>query len=222
MESNIRVLLVFVPFYDNVPHRMKLRFRAGMTVDELMGQIQRQLEAESAKEVKYPLVSSQYVAMLFDPRDNALVPFERSSLELQTSCSKVLLHRRPITEPVVGKPSAETTDVGVGRTCNTSGELAPVPQIVSSTAQSVERERLQRSTSTMLHIVGMVVSELALQTSSDCALTEKTWPDMVAWALDKEDVAPDALDPTVVDQFKRTLLTALSRGQKNRGDAHDS
>lgn len=220
--DTIRSILVFVPFYDTVPHQMKLRFRSGMPSDELMGQIQRQLEgnSEAAKEVKFPLESSRYVALLFDPRDNVLVPFERSTLELQSACTKVLLHRRQEEDDLkLGR--TESLDSSVVRVGSAGvaipNKVAPLPAVACESSRSLERERFERSNATMLHIVGQVLSELALRTNSNCELTDKTWPAMLAWAMEKEHTSMETLDPTVVDQFKKTLLSSLSRGERIRG-----
>lgn len=206
---------------------MRLRFREGMPSDEFMGQIQRQLEEESAQEVKYPIEPAHYVALLFDPRDNVLVPFERSSYTLQSTCSKVLLHYRqeqqPYSSPSSSSLQTRCTAISGDSEGISSKECALMKMEdvesnnVGAAARTIERERIDKSTATMLHIVGLLISELSFKCKSDCELTERSWPAMMTLALDKEHTKLEELDPTIVDQFKKTILSSISRGQKIRG-----
>lgn len=218
MESSVQTFLVFVPFYDNVPHSMRLRLREGMPSDELLGQIERQLEAENASEVKVPLSPALYVPLLFHPVDNAFLPFEGSTYDVQVSCSKLLLYRRGGQQTENEAPRVSAAPAAKIRAPpNDSNELVPMPDCPTATCEaSEERARFQRTTETMLRIVEQVVSELALRCDSNCELTEKSWPTMMAWALDKGATSMDRLDITVVDQFKKSLLNSLSCGNKIR------
>lgn len=228
MESHTKDTLVFIPFYDNVPHRMRLRLYENMPSHELLGQIHRHLDSESSHEVKLPFDPSHYIILLFDPRSNSFIPFESSTREQQECSTRILLHRYCVAaeylssdvsqpEEVVKEIKEVHPETKSEKERKVVESVSPVPEVEhSEPVTSFERKRFERSNEVMLSIVGLIVAELALQTSSDCELTDRTWPVMLAWALDKANTTLDQLDPTIIGRFKETILSSLACGQKAR------
>lgn len=232
-DCSDRAVLVLTPFHDNVPHRFHLRISQGMTSEEVMSQILLQLvpveqKSESSPytvERKSPYDITTFELFFTNPKNfTFLVPFGASAFLAQPASPMLLMH---YSQSCVASMDQKTNDSAFndGSTLAEHSissvlptELMPLPSVPvveeRISPASLELERFARSNRVMLYIVGEVLSELAIQAGTDCDLTPKSWPTMMSMALEKENTSLDKLDPCIVEEFKKTLLSSLSRGKK--------
>lgn len=231
-RDGARAVLVFAPFHDNLAHRMRLRLSQEVAPHEVISQILLQLvpsekdsHFSSSLESKASFDLYDYQLFFMNSTDfSALIPFTASAFFAQPSSTMLLVHcsqscrsvpdgKRSNINGDVRNPPITLSALPCVRT-----QLLPLPSSstseVGSYCLSSESERFLRSNRVMLYIVEQVLSELAIQTGSDCDVTLRTWPFMLTMALQKENTSLDKLDPSVVDQFKKTILLSLSRGKK--------
>lgn len=234
-KNNIRQVLVLAPFHDSVTHIMHLRIQQEMTPDDVKFQILLQLfPMEETSSSSFPLLERENhfdlsrfeLLLMYSADPSVVVPFQVSAFLTQLSIPRLLMHYShhcPIFQEK--KTSDERDQVtnelhapSIPSDFRSESLVLSSPEctVKSSSFSSSLRERFERSNKVMLYIVGQVLSELAIQAHSDCNLTLETWPTMLSMALEKENVSFDKLDYTVADQFKRTILTSLSRGIKIR------